>query len=161
MSRVSRVQGIGLGLVLAIALATGACTKKAKVESPEGVIEAYVNTAINAKDASAKTALFEFMTGKALERIQSMSDAEFMEGVVKPEFKFVHLSTRDLREEQGGGISLVYELVYENTSGDSAAKITNRKIAYMRNVDGRWKIEDTRNVKSFVEVEKGLSVTYP
>lgn len=150
-----------IALAFAGLFVVSACTKKNEPSTPAGVIEAYVKTAINAKDASAKTSLYEFMTGKALDKIQGMSDEEFLNGMVRPEFKFVHLSTRDQREEQGGSISLVYELVYENTGGDTAAKITNRKIAYMRNVDGKWKIEDTRNVKSFVEVEKGLSVTFP
>ena len=144
-----------------IVFAGAACTPKKKPESPEAVLQAYVTTAINAKSGSDKGRLYEFTTGLALKRLQDMPEEEFVNSLVKPEFKFVHFSTRDLREEANGSVSVVYELVFESKAGDSGAKVTNRKIAYMKKDSGSWKIEDTRNIKSFVEVKDGLSVQYP
>lgn len=147
-----------MGGILVLA---SACTKGGKTDSPEAVLEAYVKKAINAKSGSDKGALYDYTTGKALERLQQMSDEDFINSLVKPEFKFVHFSTRDRRQEEDGSVNLVYELVYDSAGGDTSAKVTNRKIAYFKNVDGKWKIEDTRNVKSFVEVEKGMEVKFP
>lgn len=147
--------------LLGFALLGSACTPKKKPESPEAVLQAYVTTAINAKSGADKERLYEFTTGKALERLQAMPEEEFVNSLVKPEYKFVHFSTRDLREEKEGSMSLVYEIVYDTKSGDQGAKITSRKIAYMKKDNGVWKIEDTRNIKSFVEVKEGLNVQYP
>jgi hypothetical protein len=146
---------------LAIVLSVGACTKKQNLESPASVLEAYVKTAINAKSGSDKARLYEYTTGTALQKLQAMSEEDFTTSLIKPEFKFVHFSTRDQREETTGGISLVYELVYENTAGEGSAKTTSRKIAYMKKEGSTWKIEDTRNIKAFVEVKDGLNIQFP
>lgn len=158
----SLAKRIFLGLGMSSLLLVGAaCTKKTTAESPESVLQVYVTTAINAKNGGDRARLFEYTTGKALERLQAMTDEDFLNSLVKPEYKFVHFSTYDKREENDGGLSLVYELVYENAAGDTNAKITNRKIAYFKKDGNIWKINDTRNVKSFVEMKDGLSVQYP
>lgn len=147
---------------LLLVLFGAACTKSNSGLSPEEVLETYVKIAINAKTEKDKTSLEEYLTGEALTKLKLMTKDEFIEKLVKPEYKFVKFSTRDSREESNGGVSLVYELTFENKTGDSTAKIISRKIAYFkRGRDNGWKISDTRNVKSFVEMKEGLDIKYP
>ncbi len=140
-------------------LGASACTKKEAGMNPEEILETYVKIALNAKSEKDKASLEEYLTGEALKKLKLMSQSDFVDKLVRPEFKFVKFSTRDMREESNGGVSLVYELTFENKTGDSKAKVINRKIAYFRkNAENAWKIFDTRNVKSFIEMKDGLDV---
>lgn len=158
MHKISVYWAVGVLLIL-----LSACSKKEDLSSPELVLERYVKTAINAKAGGDRTSLFNYLTGKALERIKSMSDKDFFEVLVKPEYKFVHFSTRNFQAQTGNRGSLVYELVYQNAATDEVpVQVTVRKIAYFVQVDGKeWKISDTRNIKSFVEMKKGMQVQFP
>lgn len=144
---------------VAVLLFVSACTKKESGMTPEEVLETYVKIALNAKSEQDKKSLEEYLTGEALKKLKLMGNEEFLEKLVKPEFKFVSFLARDQRQENNGGISLVYELTFENKSGDTKAKLINRKIAYLkRATDNSWKIFNTRNIKSFVEMKDGLDV---
>lgn len=147
--------------ILAAFILVGAisCTKKTP-QSPEAVLEEYIQTAMNAKSLKDKERLMELTTGMANEDLQKMTDTEFENQFIKTKFKFQRVKTKDLREESAGEVSLVYELEYQQaeTSGLNS-DMTNKKIAFFtKNEDGKWKIRETKNVKSLIEKKESLEV---
>ena len=93
-----------------------------------------------------------------------MSDEDFFEILVKPKYKFVHFSTRHFQAQKGNTGNLVYELVYKNDEkkDEVPVQVTVRKVAYFVKVaEDEWKISDTKNIKSFIEIKKGMEVQYP
>ncbi len=155
----SRVFLSAIFLVAITVLFSAACTTKEEGMSPKEVLETYVRVALNAKSEKDKTSLEVYLTGKALAGLKMMTQKDFREKLVKPEFKFMRFLARDQRQEENGNISLVYELTFENKSNGNKAKLVNRKIAYFKQTDdSAWKIYETRNMKSFIEMEKALDV---
>ena len=148
-------------VALVFVVVSSGCSKGGKKPEPVEVLESYVKIAINAKAGEERANLFEYTTGKALAGLKQMTDEEFLEFLVKPEYKFVHFSTRDSHKEMNGALSLVYELVYESVKGNTTAKITSRKIAYFsKDSAGNWRISDTRNLKTFLEMKEGLKINF-
>jgi ketosteroid isomerase-like protein len=142
-----------------IGLLCVACTKRG-AEQPATAVEEYIKVAMNAKSASDKQALYAYTTGEARAELEKMSDKDFDEQFVQRKMSFKSFKAKDLREEAGGGVSLVYELAFLEKTADGSAEITNRKIAYLqKDSDGHWKITSTKNVKSFIEREDALEVS--
>ena len=154
---------INIYIFLGFLIFVAACTKDHKLASPESVLENYVKIAINAKTGADRKSLFYYLTGEALKRLKDMSDEDFFETLVRPKYKFVHFSTRHFQEQKGNTGSLVYELVYESSPTDKIpVQITVRKVAYFTRVNEKeWKISNTKNIKSFIAIEKGMQIQYP
>jgi hypothetical protein len=136
-----------------------ACTKKTP-NSPTGVLEEYIRIAMNAKSVADKDKMMEHTMGPALDDLQNMTAEKFEEQFIKSNLKFTSFTTKDLREENSGDVSVVYELNYQQSvvTGDST-EMSNKKIAFLgKNENGVWKIKETKNVKSFVDKKDALEV---
>lgn len=151
----------GIVVIAALALIS-ACTKGGnKGSDPSQVLEAYVNAAMSAKSAKDKEKLKELSMGEAREALEKMSDKEFEQQFVENRLqKSASIKTKDLRQEAGGDISLVYELSYNESSADAKpTMMTVKKIAYMgKDEKGEWKIKATKNVKSLIEKTEPLLI---
>ena len=140
-------------------LMISACVKKRQLETPISVMEEYINIAMTAKASSDRSKLLELTTGNAYQELKGMSDKEFDEKFIQSKFRFIAFKAKDLREENDGSLSLVYELSYEAKAEGNPATVTNKKIAYLGKDDsGHWKIKDTKNIKSLIESKNGLEV---
>jgi hypothetical protein len=141
-------------------LAFGACTKHAeRASTPEEALEHYVTTAFSAKSANDRQALLALSTGEARAWLESMSVEDFKKQFVDNNMVFQSLKSKDLRHEQSGDVSLVYELAFKDGKTPNAAAYTNKKIAFLtRDEEGKWKIKATKNIKSFVERKDDLVV---
>jgi hypothetical protein len=137
------------------------CTKEMKADTPEGALQKYVTAAFSARSTDDRQKLVNLSTGEALAFIQSMSDETFKKHFIDSNFDFVSLKAKDLRQENSGDVSLVYELTYREGKGESKVEHTNKKIAYLTldAAAGEWKIKATKNLKSFVERKEDLVVT--
>jgi len=136
------------------------CTRHpSQPNTPEGALENYVMTAFAAKSADARQTLLDLSTGDAKAWLESMSAEDFKKQFVDNSMVFQNMKTKDLRREQSGDVSLVYELAFKDGKTPNAAAYTNKKIAFLTKDDkGTWKIKATKNVKSFVERKDDLVV---
>lgn len=136
------------------------CNKKSGVETPTSAMENYINIAMGAKSSADREKLLELTTGEAHEELKRMTDKEFVDQYVNSQFHFLGFKTKDLREENDGALSLVYELSYETKGAPNPATLTNKKVAYLvKDEQGHWKIKSTKNIKSLVEKKDALEIT--
>lgn len=144
-------------------LALSACNKKSEQPTtPEGSLETYVKTAFNAKSADDRQKLLDLSTGEARAWLETMSPEDFKKQFVDNSMVLQNFKAKDLRKEQSGDVSLVYELAFRDGKTPNAAAYTNRKIAYLtKDEKGEWKIKATKNIKSFVERKDDLQVLTP
>lgn len=147
-------------LALALALVVSGCTKPPKTDTPEGALGAYVTTAFAVKRPADRQKLMDLSDGEARSFLESMSEEDFRRQFIDSNLVFVSMQTKDLREENSGDVSLVYELSYREGKAAAPTVHTNKKIAYLtKTADGHWRIRATKNVKSFVEMKEDLVVT--
>lgn len=146
--------------LLALVLLLAACTKAPKTDTPEGALNAYVNAAFAVKGPGDRQKLIDLSTGDARGFLERMTDEDFRKQFIDSNLRFVSVDTKDMREENSGDVSLVYELSYREGSNTSPTVHTNKKIAYLtKDAEGHWRIRATKNVKSFVEMKEELVVT--
>ncbi|MGZ3652153.1 MAG: hypothetical protein ACXVB9_16970 [Bdellovibrionota bacterium] len=154
------------GTLLASLLAFSACTKSGRgTSTPEGALNEYVHAAFGAKSMDDAKTLLDLSTGDAKEWLSSMSQEAFKKQFIDNKMVLQSLTTKDVRQEKNGDVSLVYELAFKDGSPDgkptSPAVYTNKKIAYLTKEGDAWKIKATKNVKSFVERKDALEILTP
>jgi hypothetical protein len=142
-----------------LALVMGSCTKKPKNDSPEGALQQYVGAAFSVSSVSDKAKLVALSTGDARMFLEKMSDEDFRKRFIDSKLSLVSFQAKDQRKEDGGDVSLVYELTYKGSDAASQSIYTNKKIAYITQAEGEWKIKATKDVKSFVERKEDLVIT--
>lgn len=148
------------GISLAVAfLVLHSCTKTQKADSPEAALSSYVTTALGAKSLADKKKMTELSTGEALAYMNAMSDEDFKKRFLDSKMEFVNMKTKDLRQENNGDVSLVYELSFKEGKPGTGMVQTNKKIAYLTKEGDAWKIKATKNLKSFVEIKEELTIT--
>jgi hypothetical protein len=145
--------------LIALAMVAG-CTKKQTPDTPEKALEQYVSAAFSAKNTGDRQKLVDLSAGDALAYISSMDNETFQKHFVDSKLEMVNMKTRDLRQENSGDVSLVYELSYREGKDPTRVVHTNKKIAYLTQdkTTNHWKIKATKNLKSFVERKEDLVV---
>jgi hypothetical protein len=108
-----------------------ACDKSPKSDTPEGVLERYVQTAFGARGITDKKKLEDLSTGEALGFIQRMNEEDFRKQFIDSQLSLVSLKLKDLRKEQEGDVSLVYEIVFKAGRGANVVVQSNKKIAFL------------------------------
>jgi len=150
-------------VLVSLLVGAGACTKSAPHgETPEAALEAYVKTAFSISKVEDAQALLNLSTGDAKEWLASMSKEKFEEQFVKNKMTLQSLSMKDVRHEQNGDVSLVYEIAFKDGNPDGKptgpSVFTNKKIAYLTKEGNEWKIKATKNVKSYIERKDALEI---
>lgn len=148
------------GFLIMATLLTGCHRKPVLPNTPEGTLEKYIAAAFEVRGPADRKQLLDLSTGEAYTFLEKMSDENFKTQFVDSKLKFVSVKAKDLREETGGDVSLVYELVYQDSAGAAPTTHTNKKIAYLsRAENGDWKIKATKNIKTFLEKKEDLVIT--
>lgn len=146
-------------LLIAI-LFFSACTKKAQDNTPEGALDAYVTAAFSAKGIEDKKILAQLTTGEALAYINAMKDEDFKKIFLDSGLKLQSFKAKDIRTENDGDVSLIYELSFKSGKSTVDTVHTAKKIAYITQKDGgTWKIKSTKNIKTFIERKEDLVIT--
>ena len=146
--------------LLALCALISSCTRAPKANTPEAVLDQYVSSAFNAKSVEDKKKLQDLTTGDALAHLEKMKDEDFKKQFLEANMRLVSLKVKDIRQDNEGGVSMVYELSFQDGKSDSAYVHTNKKVAYLNKLEnGDWKIRATQNVKSFIEKKEDLVIT--
>ena len=140
-----------------------ACTKSpGRPETPEGTLEAYVKTAFSVSSLEVSRKLLDLSTGEARDWLESMSKETFEQQFMRNKMVLQSFTTKDLRQEKNGDVSLVYEIAFKDGSHDgkptNEAVYTNKKIAYLHKDGEQWKIKATKNVKTYIERKDALEI---
>jgi hypothetical protein len=140
-----------------------ACTQGApEANSPEAALHSYVKIAFNAKSLDDAHKLLDLSTGEAKEWLASMTEETFKKQFLDNKMVLENLTTKDLRQEKDGDVSLVYEIAFKDGNPDGKptgpSEFTNKKIAYLTKEGNIWKIRATKNVKTFIERKDALEI---
>jgi hypothetical protein len=141
---------IKLAAMFSLGLIFLSCTRSLSDRTPEGALDSYVKTAFSVKKSADREKLLELSIGEAREQLQGMSEEDFMARFGNGSIRLIDLKMKDKRSEKDGGVSLVYELSYEDGNGGKGP-VTHKKIAYLQQQDGGWRIRGTKNIKEYVE----------
>jgi hypothetical protein len=144
-----------------VVVSLSSCNKKAALpNTPEGTLEKYVNAAFDVHSLSDREHLLALSVGDAHAHVEGMTDESFRHQFMESKLRFVSMKTKDLRKENDGDVSLVYELSYQDGAVNAPTIHTNKKIAYLtRDQAGEWKIKSTKNVKTYIEKKEDLVIT--
>jgi hypothetical protein len=155
------LRNLGWAMALAVTLIGQSCTRGPKADTPEGAVAKYVNTVFSADSVDDKAALRELSTGEALAYLDALSDEDFKKTFIDSKMEFVSMKTKDVRRENTGDVSLVYELSFREGGKEEGRVVhTNKKIAYLTQdpESKEWKIKASKNLKSFYERKDDLEV---
>lgn len=151
-------QGFRTGFALFLSISLGACTNSISDGTPAKVLESYIQTSFGATGVSDKKKMEEMLTGDTQARLASWSDEQFMKAFVESKKKFQGLKILETKKVSEGEVALTYELSYQEGSGDSEAKVTQRKMGTVVQADGSWKIKEVRSIRESIEYLKELSL---
>lgn len=144
---------------LIIALLLSGCDKGPKPDTPEGALQKYVEAAFSAKSVSDKQKLADLSTGEALAYLEKMNDDDFRRQFLESSLSLVSIKMKDKHTEGSGDVSLVYEIEFRSKKDNKTTVMANKKIAYLMQADGNWKIKSTKNMKTFIEQKEDLVIT--
>jgi hypothetical protein len=146
-----------VGLLL---LGIGAsCQKKPQGDgSPKELLQGYISKSFSVQGPEDRRELITFLTGEAKSRLSAWSDDQFKQAFIENKRQFVKLVIQDTKEVSPAEINLTYELTFLDQARGQDAKVTNKKMAQMKNDQGRWLISEVRNLKEMVEYRNEMSL---
>lgn len=125
---------------------------------PKGRLQDYITRTFNVKGAEDRQELLGFLSGDARTRLSAWSDDQFRQAFIDSKRKFLKLAFREVKTVSPTEVSITYELVYNDKIRETEAKVTNKKLAQMTLVDGKWLIGDVKNIKELVEYQNEMSL---
>ncbi len=145
---------------IALCFLLSACDKSPKADTPEGALQKYVEVAFSARSVSDKQKLEALSTEEALAFLQKMDEEDFKRQFLEPSLSLVNIKMKDKHTEGSGDVSLVYEIEFKSRNKDNKTTVmSNKKIAYLKQDQGSWKIKSTKNMKTFIEQKEDLVVS--
>jgi len=123
--------------------------------SPEGVLKDFIEMRLGQK--VSREDIVEKLTGKIRQSIENISDAEFekfsdLKGIKKNSFKILTKSC------QKDTCYITYSLNYRNNMNDNNVETAVKKIAEIKNLEGKWFIADISNIKTYHDVIEPIDV---
>lgn len=143
-----------LSLLVLIFLVIG-CSKD--IKTPEGLLAKFTEDITTKK--MDRDYYYKFTTGKMKESIEELSDEEFEE---YRNFSRVKNAKVDIQKKNcsENKCALTYIIKYDykaSESKDNDFKSEVKKVANLTNEDGKWKIEDVSNIKTYHESVKPIN----
>jgi hypothetical protein len=140
-------------------LALGACTPGGPViEDPKHRLTDYISKSFAVQSPQDREALAAYMTGEAKNRLLSWSDEQFRAAFIDFKRTFVKLVIREIKNASPKEVGITYELTYLDQNRGKDAKVTNKKLAQLVLDNGKWFINDVRNIKETVEYRNEMSL---
>ena len=147
-----------LTMVLVLATVFAACSGSNDSSDPKARLREYISKSFKVGSVKDRSSLEALLTGEAKIRLVSMTDDRFREEFVDKRRKFLKLKFREIKKVSEDELSITYEISYVNEGKAFEAKVTNKKLCYMKLVDNLWYISDVQNIKELVEYKNALSL---
>lgn len=157
--RGKKVKTASVATVLAtLLLSLPACQKSANVDSPEGVLKAYIEKSFNIRSVEDRKELEVFLAGNAKQRLAAWSDDQFRQAFIDSQRKFRKLVFHDTKTIGNSQVSITYEVAFQDLSQKKEVLITSLKVATFEKVSGSWRIQDVKNIKETLEYANEMSL---
>lgn len=154
-----KILSTNLALFGLVVFFTAGCTKQGGEVSPEKAVNAYVRQAFDVKGPEDRQRLMMLTEGSAAKDLKKMSDEQFKREFIDSKLKLIDIKTKDVRQEDGNAVSLIYEISYQENGEKGPVEHFHRKVAFLKKTEGTWKIESTKNLKTFIEIKDGSEIS--
>jgi ketosteroid isomerase-like protein len=129
-----------------LVLSAMGCTKKTPPEpgaelEPTAVVRKFVELSAGAKDLRDRQALQQMATGPVREAFEKMSEETFQMSYLGNRIRVKDLAIVESHQE-GAAAIVRYKVTIENAGGSDTTTETNERQAQLRQLDGRWVIEN-------------------
>jgi hypothetical protein len=146
-------------LALTAALITGCtntCSNKRSSMSPEQVVEAYLDRALNMKDVSDRDKLLDYTTGNLKAAIESASAETIKAAYIDRSYQLDNYSVVERRDRTPRQTEISFQLTYldmvpPNKDPKEAPKVTTENTVALVKESGVWLIQDVIGNKTSID----------
>ena len=148
------------GWVMAVALFITGCTSMCGVKrstmTPEQVVEAYLEVALNMHDVAERDALMEYTTGNLKAAIESASPETIKTAYVDRKYQILNYSVVERRDRTPRETEITFQLTYNDLGIDDKAakeapKVTTENTVAVVKENGLWMIRDVLGNKTSID----------
>jgi hypothetical protein len=125
--------------------------------SARSTVSNYIAKTFQVRSVADKAALEEYLTGEARQRLNAWNDEQFLVAFSDSKRKFEKLQFREVEALNENEVNVTYELTFVERK-DRESRTTTKKMAHVVLRDGRWLIENVRNIKLLVEYQDEMSL---
>lgn len=133
---------------------TRSCGSKHSSMSPEQVVEAYLDTALNMKNADQLPYLSRFTTGNLKLALETASAETITNAYIKRKFQIEGYSVVERTDRRPREVEIVFQLSFKETTGgaadDSATITTENTVSVVRQND-LWLISNVLGKKTTID----------
>jgi hypothetical protein len=130
------------------------CNKSHESMTPEEVVEAYLDIALNMESVDERDDLLQYTTGSIREDLEKATDEVIRKAYVDKKFKLERYSVVERRDRTPRETEITFELSYKdlgdnpkNSASDAVTVSTENTVAVVR-VKSQWLIKEVLNKKS-------------
>jgi hypothetical protein len=146
-------------MTLALVGCTKSCGNARKSMTPEKVVEAYLNTALNMKSVSERDLLAQYTTGRLKDAISSSSEETITNAYIKRHYELESYAVIERRDRTPRETEITFRLKYADLgSGDtkstdvsSAPKVQTENTVALIREKGAWFIRDVIGAKTSID----------
>lgn len=141
---------------LALTGCTSMCGIKRKDMTPEQVVEAYLDVALNMKDVSERDDLLEFTTGNLKMAIESSPEEKIKVAYIDRKYEILNYSVVERRDRTPRETEITFQLTYNDLGADAKAdknapKVTTENTVAVVREESVWKIRDVLGNKTSID----------
>ena len=154
------LKSISWKLALAALILTG-CTKSCggsqKDMTPEQVVEAYLDVALNMTDVNQRAFLLEYTTGKMKSAIESVSEETIRTAYIDRKYKLLSYSVVERRDRTPRETEITFRIEYNDLGvekavpAENAPKVTTENTVGVVRENGYWLIRDVLGNKTAID----------
>lgn len=142
--------------VLAVTGCTSVCGVKRSGMSPEAVVEAYLDTALNMQDVGGRDALLDYVTGPLKAAIESAPPATIKAAYVDRRYSILNYSVVERRDRTPRETEITFQLTYNEIgtaakNAKDAPKVTTENTVAVVKERGLWLIRDVMGAKTSID----------
>ena len=143
-------------IALLITGCTSMCGVKRSNMTPEQVVEAYLNVALNMNDVAERDALLEYTTGNLKAAIESASKDTIKTAYVDRRYEILNYSVVERRDRTPRETEVSFQLTYNDLGVDGktakdAPKVTTENTVSVVKEGGIWLMRDVLGNKTSID----------
>ena len=135
---------------------TNMCGVKRAAMTPEQVVEAYLNVALNMKELSERENLLGYTTGNLKQAIESASAETIRTAYIDRRYQILNYSVVERRDRTPRETEITFQLTYNDLGVDGKApqdapKVTTENTVAVVKTNGMWMIRDVMGNKTAID----------
>ena len=145
-----------ISVALFITGCTSMCGVKRSAMTPEQVVEAYLEVALNMNDVAERDNLLEFTTGNLKAAIESASPETIKVAYVDRKYQILNYSVVERRDRTPRETEITFQLTYndlglEGRPAKDSPKVTTENTVAVVKENGLWMIRDVLGNKTSID----------